>query len=87
MMVTFPALLFGLLVSALYGAAFHLWKNGGLGRLVVFLFFSVAGFWVGHLIGFLLKFNFLNIGPIYFGIATLSSFIFLMVGNELSKTK
>jgi len=87
MIITFPAFLFGMFMSAFYGAIFHLWKNGGLGRLLVFLFSSIVGFWVGHLIGYWIKLKFLNVGPIYFGFATLGSALFLVISHELSKAR
>jgi hypothetical protein len=48
--MTVPILIFGFILASLYGSLFHLWKNGGLGRLVLYLLLSWIGFWVGQLI-------------------------------------
>ena len=56
--MTLPALLFGLVVSTLYGAAFHLWQGGGAGRLALYIILSWIGFWIGHLAGSLFRLDF-----------------------------
>jgi hypothetical protein len=35
--MTVPAVVFGFFVATLYGAFFHLWKYGGLLRLLLYL--------------------------------------------------
>jgi hypothetical protein len=82
--MTIPAFLFGGLMATLYGAAFHLWKGGNLGRLIQFLFFSWLGFWLGHFIGSRLHWTFGNLGPLCLGLATLGSIVFLLGGHFLS---
>jgi hypothetical protein len=49
--MTLPALVFGFVVSTFYGIVFHLWKNGGLGRLLLYVILSWIGFLLGHLVG------------------------------------
>jgi len=85
--ITLPAFVFGLLLGGLYGAAFHLWKDGGLFRLVLYLFLGCLGFWVGHLVGALINWSLFNIGPINFGMATIGSVVFLGAGYWLSLTR
>ncbi len=85
--MTFPSLVIGIILSSLYGAIFHLWKGGGLGRLILYLILSWIGFWVGHIVGGFWGNTFLNIGPLYFGMATLGSLVFLCVGYWLSMVK
>jgi hypothetical protein len=46
-----PTLLFALLLALLLGALYHLLRGGGAGHLLAYLFMSVLGFVVGHLIG------------------------------------
>ena len=83
--MTIPGLLFGFITSSLYGALFHLWRGGGAGRLLLYLILSWIGFWAGHFIGFKLNWAlFLRIGPLYFGTATLGSFLLLLFGHWLS---
>ncbi len=83
-MLTLPAFVFGLLISSLYGAAFHLWKGGGLGRLLLYLLLSWAGFWLGHYIAVRMALTLASVGPIRVGAGTIGSLIFLFAGHWLS---
>lgn len=85
--MTLPAVLFGILVSTLMGAAFHLWKNGGFGRLVLYLILAWVGFWGGHLLGNRFGLTFGSIGPLRFGMALLTGVITLFAGHWLSLTR
>ncbi len=85
--MTIPGLLFGILISTLYGAAFHLWRGGGFGRLVLYLILGWAGFWIGHILGNLMHWSFASVGPLNFGVATLSSLVFLGIGHWLSQVE
>jgi hypothetical protein len=82
--MTLPSFLFGLLVSLFYGSLFHLILDGGLGRLIVFIIFSIIGFWAGHITGALLGFHFLAVGPLNLGTATLFCWVFMGIGYWLS---
>ncbi|MFH1908103.1 MAG: hypothetical protein ABIL11_12110 [Chloroflexota bacterium] len=82
--MTIPALFFGLLLSSLYGAAFHFWKGGSLKKLLLLIVIAWVGFWGGHLLGGKLGWTFFAIGPINAGMATLGSAVVLFVGNWLS---
>jgi len=83
--MTFPSIVLGLVLAALYGAIFHLWKNGGFGRLLLYLLISCVGFWVGHSIGVYLNWRFLFLGPLNAGLATVMSILFLFLGDWLSR--
>ncbi|GAP06579.1 hypothetical protein ATHL_01434 [Anaerolinea thermolimosa] len=85
--VTIPAFLFGFLVSTFLGASFHLWKNGGLGRLLLYLLLSWIGFWGGHFLADNLGWTFLSIGPLRFGLALLGCLILLFIGHWFSLIK
>ena len=85
--MTLPALFFGLVLSSLYGAAFHLWKGGGLKKLLLFLILAWVGFWAGHLLAARLGWTFLAVGPLNTGMATLGSALVLFVGNWLSQVE
>ena len=82
--MTLPAILFGILISTLYGAAFHLWRGGSLGRLILYLILAWAGFWTGQVVGNYFGWTIGAIGPIYLGSATIFSIIFLSLGYWLS---
>ena len=82
--MTIPAVFFGILVSTFIGAAFHLWKDGGVGRLVLYVLLSWVGFWAGHVAGLILNWPFFSVGPLYFGMALLGCILVLGVGYWLS---
>lgn len=85
--MTLPAFLFGFLISVMIGAAFHLWKGGGLFRLILYLVLSIAGFWTGHLISVSIGWDFVRLGPLRLGFAILGDLIVLGVGYWLSLLK
>jgi hypothetical protein len=85
--MTFPALLFGILLSSVYGTAFHFWKGGSLKRLLLYVVLAWIGFWAGHILGAVLGWSFAAVGPINAGMATLVSTIFLFVGEWLSRVE
>lgn len=78
--MTFPAFLFGSLVALLFGAGFHLWRGGGVGRLLGYIFFGEVGFWAGHFAAQFWGIRFWDIGPIHFGIALLGAILLLFLG-------
>jgi hypothetical protein len=82
--MTLPSILIGIVISSLYGAAFHLWRGGGLGRLILYLILAWVGFWIGHLIGNALGWTFVSLGPLRLGTATLGAVITLGIGYWLS---
>lgn len=82
--MTLPNLFFGFIISTLYGAAFHLWRGGGAGHLLLNLILGWVGFWIGHVIAEQLGWTFANIGPLNLGSATIFSLVFLGVGQWLS---
>lgn len=83
--MTTPIFLLGLLLATLYGTAFHFWRGGGLGRLVLYVVLSIAGFWAGHLLATAQTWNIFQLGALQLGGATVGSAFFLLVGHWLSK--
>jgi hypothetical protein len=79
-----PSILLGLLISTLYGAAFHLWRGGGAGRLLLYLILSWVGFWAGQILSSFMDWSFFSLGQLHLGVATISSLLFLLVGQWLS---
>jgi hypothetical protein len=82
--MTIPAALLGLLISTLYGVAFHLWRGGGLGRLLLYILLGWVGFWIGHVVATQMEWTFASVGPLRLGAATLFSLLFLGLGYWLS---
>lgn len=85
--MTLPSLLFGLLLAAVYAATFHLWQDGGLGRLSLYFVLSAAGFLGGHFIGEWSGWRLMLLGPLDVGFATLGSLVFLFAGHWLSRVR
>jgi hypothetical protein len=85
--MTFPALIFGILLSSAYGTAFHFWKGGSLKRLLLYVILAWFGFWAGHLLGAALGWSFAAVGPINTGTATLVCAAVLFVGEWLSRVE
>ena len=82
--MTIHSLILGAVFATLYGAILHLWRGGGLGKLLFYVFMSWIGFWVGHNLGSHLSWGFVKIGPLYVGAATLGSVILLFIAAFLS---
>jgi len=82
--MTLPALVLGIVLSTLYGAAFHLWRGGGPGRLILYLILGWVGFWAGHALAVYFKLTIGTLGPLQILGGTLTSAIFLGVGYWLS---
>jgi hypothetical protein len=83
-----PTFLIGLLLSTLYGSAFHLLRGGNAGKFLLYLFLGWIGFWGGHFLATqvpLLTFG--SIGALHAGIGTLASLVLLFFGHWLSKVE
>lgn len=83
--MTLPTLIFGGLVATLYGAIFHLIRGGGLGKLLLYILLSWAGFFLGQYIGERTSWEFINIGALNLGIATITSVLFMIAGYWIFK--
>ncbi|HEX6035594.1 MAG TPA: hypothetical protein VFY83_14230 [Anaerolineales bacterium] len=83
--MTLPALLFALIVALFYGALYHLLRNGGFWRLLLYFALSTLGFTAGHILGLWRDWAFLPLGALNFGLSTLGSILFLVVGDWLSR--
>lgn len=82
--MTIPSIIIGIVISSLYGVAFHLWRGGGLGRLILYIVLAWIGFWIGHIIGNSQDWTFVSLGPLRLGTATLGAIITLGFGYWLS---
>lgn len=82
--MTIPSLIFAFLIASLYGVLYHLIRNGGLGRLLLFLIFGWAGFALGHLLGIWQGWVLIPVGELNLGLSTLGSLSLLIVGDWVS---
>jgi hypothetical protein len=82
--MTLPAYLLGLVYALLLGSLFHVWRDGGIGRLLLYLALSVLGAAAGQWAGMFFKLSFFPVGALNLGLVTLGSMLFLLVGYWLS---
>lgn len=80
-----PTLLFALLVALLYGAIYHLIRDGGFWRLLLYLGLSILGFAIGHLVGAWRGWILIPLGSLNMGISSAGSVIILVIGDWLSR--
>ena len=83
--MTIPAAALGLVIATLYGALYHVLRGGGGRRLLLYFFLSWLGFGLGQWLGILRSWDFLSLGTIKLGAATVGSYIFLGFGDWLSR--
>ena|SRR5688572_1466176 len=83
--MTLPALLFAFLLALLYGAVYHLIRNGGFWRLILYFILSLIGFTLGHFLGLWRGWVFIPIGSLNLGMSSLGSLIILIFGDWLSR--
>ena len=79
-----PTIVFGVLLSTLYGGLYHLIRGGKTRKLLLFLALAWAGFWLGDMLGWLLGWTFGQIGIMNAGMGTLGAFLFLGIGDLVS---
>ena len=82
--MTFPAIVFSFFIATMLGSLLHIWRGGSLFRLVLYLVLSWIGFFGGHLLADLLKFNFIEVGTIHLGMGLVGSLALLALGYWLS---
>lgn len=83
--MTLPSLLFALLIALLYGTLYHLIRGGSFWRFILYLFLSVLGFALGHIIGLWRGWILIPIGTINFGLSSLGSILVLLLGDWLTR--
>jgi len=76
-----PSFVYSFLLASLLGSAFHFWKGGGGGRLLLYLILSWAGFFLGNWLSSSWDAALLMIGPFSGGFGALGSLILLFLGN------
>ncbi len=82
--MTFPAIIFSLIMATLYASVFHFFKNGSLASLFFYIPISVAGFFGGQYLAELLNLHFIQLGTINFGVGSICSIGLLMIFGLVS---
>ena len=83
--MSIPALILGFVIASLYGALYHLARDGGIWRLVFYLALAWAGFAAGHFAGVWLGWEFFPLGELNLGAATIGCLVMLGAGDWLSR--
>jgi len=81
-----PAILFGTILASLLGTAFHFFIGGGLGRLLLFLGTSIAGFWLGQYIAERINWDLFSFGALHVDLAIIGSLVLLLAAFWLTHT-
>ena len=79
--------LFGMVFATLLGALFHLWRDGGFWKLILYILLSWVGFLAGHLIARSIGFDLMQVGSLRLAGGALGSLVFLFVGHWFSQVE
>jgi len=79
-----PGLAISALLATAYGAAFHLWRGGGLGMLARYLLAAWGGFALGQAVGWLGGWEFLMLGQVHVLEGTLGSGVLMLIIHWLA---
>ncbi len=82
-----PNLFIGVIASALMASLFHLWKNGGPGKLIIYLIFAFLGYLLFSALFALTEVDVFKIGPYDPGAGVIGSIVLLFFSHWLTKTK
>jgi hypothetical protein len=74
-----PYLLFTVVLGAIYGAIFHLWRGRNLREFVIYFLTGIIGFGAGQAVAGLLGFSLFMLGPIHLLEASLASWAALFL--------
>ena len=83
--MTFPAIIFSIIISSLYASVYHFMKGGNLFTLIIYIIVSVGGFFGGQYLADLLEISFFQLGTINFGVGSLCSLTLLFIGGWISR--
>lgn len=82
--MTLPGLVLGTLIGAFIGVVLHLVVGGHLGRLILYVLFGIAGFWIGQILAEFAGWIFFSYGVLHLGIAIPVSLVVCGAGYWLS---
>lgn len=77
--------LFGFIIATLLGAIFHIWRDGGIGRLLLYLLLSWFGFFIGHMAANSFGLKFMSVGPVNLAGGIAGSVVLLFLGHWIGQ--
>ncbi len=80
-------ILFGVVLSTLYGAGFHFLRGGSGRKLLLDLLLAWAGFWVGDQVGLYFGLMFWSVGVLNVGAGTVVSLALLVLVDLISRIR
>jgi len=83
--MTFPAFLYGSVISILIASLFHLIVDGNIKRYLSYLLFSWLGFWIGHYVSQRIRFTIWRSGILDIGICAITSILLLLLIYWINK--
>ena len=84
--MTFPAIIFSIIISSLYASVYHFMKGGNLFTLIIYIIVSVGRFFRrASNLADLLEISFFQLGTINFGVGSLCSLTLLFIGGWISR--
>jgi hypothetical protein len=83
--MTIASYFLGFVLSSLLGFAFHLWKGGTIGKIVLYLILSWIGFWGAQILGTSMEIDFLMVGSLLVGFDLFGAILVLFLGHWLSQ--
>lgn len=82
-----PVFTFAFILATLQGAVFHIVVGGDVRRLALFMLAAWSGFGLGQMMAISLDLNFLLIGEIHLGPASLCALVALVLAHLLSASQ
>ncbi|MEI7846078.1 MAG: hypothetical protein WCK35_09770 [Chloroflexota bacterium] len=84
MMLPLPTIIFGILLSTLEAAVYHMVRGGKSSKFAMFLILAWIGFWLGDYLGWYLSWSFMAVGLLNAGMGALGSFVLMLAGDLIS---
>jgi uncharacterized protein YacL len=85
--MTLSAYLISLLFASILGLLFHVIVGGRGWRIIFYIICSILGFFLGNLLGAVVGWKWLNVGPIHTVTATIGAIGILLLGRWLGKVQ
>ena len=84
--MTLPALIFSIIISALYATIYHFFRGDNIFHLFVYVVVAVGGFFIGQYLDTLLELKFFQIGTINFATGSFFSIVLLLLSGWISRS-